>query len=217
MAAQQQAPKDYTRRFNKGGSSGGSTSSSTSSTAKPKGPDNVVHHPPIVLFGLGGFGFGAGILTNIWQVFTTFIALWAMFNVGSGNLNLNWQAFWQRQPVVALICLLIATCAQYFLQLLVFKLDTTWKNERAEGKTRGGALVGATVRIVQQTDIITILSFLAFVVDTVGDFTFISLYTSSIFLIFAYAVALYAFSTLGFVRGIEYLWAGWAAMYKGGK
>ncbi len=198
--------RDYTRQ-----SSGGAGGS------KPKGPDSVVHHPPIVLFALGGFGFAAGVITNLWQVFTTFIALWAMFNAGAGSFTLNWQSFWQQQPIIAAICLLIGCCAQYFLQLLVFKIDTTWKNERAGGKTKSGAMLGAVVHIVQQTDIITILSILAFVVDTVGDFTFISLYTSSIFLIFAYTIALYAFSTLGFVRGIEYLWAGWAAMYGKGR
>lgn len=210
-----QAPRDYTSRF-KGARTGGSASSSTSFAAKPKGPDSVVHHPPAVLFVIGGGGCLCGIATNLWQVFTTFMALWIMFNVGAtpGGGGIG---FWQRQPIIAAICLLIAFCAQYFLQLLVFKIDSGWKKERESGKSSGGAILGSVVHIVQQTDLITILSVLAFVVDTVGDFTFISVYTSSIFLIFAYAVALYAFSTLGFVRGIEYLWAGWAAVYTKGK
>ena len=97
--------------------------------------------------------------------------------------------------MIAGCCLLIATCVQYFLQMLVFKIDKHWRAERADGKSKGGAMFGAAVHIVHQTDIVTILSTMAFIVDTVGDFTFISLYTSNIFLIFAYAVALYAFST----------------------
>ncbi len=205
-----QAPKDYTRRF-KGGSSGGPTSSSTSSTTSSKGPDQTIHHPPLILFGLGGVGGLAGVAANIWQWFTTFIALWAMFNVGTGSFN--WQVFWQRQPAIAAVCLLISFCAQLFLQFLVFRLDSAWKTQYSEGKTKGGAFVGATVQIVQQTDLVTIISILALVVDTVGDFTFIGLYTSSVFLILAYTVSLYALSTLGFVRSIEYLWAGFAAMY----
>ena len=88
------------------------------------------------------------------------------------------------------------------------------RGQVVDSVTRQG-LAGATVQIVQQTDLVTIISVLALIVDTVGDFTFISLYTSSIFLIFAYAVTLYALSTLGFVRSIEYLWAGFAAMYGG--
>ncbi len=54
---------------------------------------------------------------------------------------------------------------------------------------------------------------LAFVIDTLGDFTFIAARTASAdastsaFLVFLYAVALYALSTLAFVRSWEYLWA----------
>src|SRR5438270_2879407 len=99
MTAQQQkqAPKDYTRRF-RGGSSGRSASSTTSttssSTASSKGHDRVIHHPPFVLLGLGILGGGSGILANLWQFFTTFIALWAMFNVGTKAGDLTLQAFW---------------------------------------------------------------------------------------------------------------------------
>jgi hypothetical protein len=209
-----QAPRDYTSRF-KGRSTG--TSSSSTGAASTKGPDKTIHHPPIILIGLGGTGFIAGVLTNLWQMFTTFIALWAIINGGSGNVTLNWQAFWQKQPIIAAICLLIAFCAQLFLQFLVFRLDSAWKTQVGEGKTKSGAMLGASIQIVQQTDLVTVISILALVVDTVGDFTFISLYTSSIFIIFAYSVALYALSTLGFVRSIEYLWAGFAAMYGKGK
>lgn len=216
-STQKQAPRDYTHRFrssSSGGSGGRSTSSNTISSGG-HGPDRIVNHPPIILFGLGGFGFGMGLLTNLWQVFTTFIALWAMFNVG--NNSPNWNAFWGRQPAISAVCILIATCAQYFLQLLVFKIDHGWKNEKSGGKSSGQAMLGSVVHIVQQAELVTILSVLAFIVDTVGDFTFISLYTTSMFIIFAYAASLYAFSTLGFVRGIEYLWAGWAAVYRKGK
>jgi hypothetical protein len=195
--------RNYTTR----NSTNGTTSKQAGATTMH---DTTVNHPPVILFGLGGFGFLAGVLANLWQVGTTFLALWTITNKGNGPTG---NTFWQRQPIISAICLLIATCAQYFLQLLVFRIDTSWKKQREEGKSSGGAMFGSVVHIVQQTDIITILSILAFIVDTVGDFTFISLYTASIFIIFAYAVALYAFSTLGFVRGIEYLWAGWAAVY----
>jgi hypothetical protein len=207
-----QAPKDYTARFK--GSAGASRSTGTTGA---KGPDKTIHHPPIILIGLGLMGFIAGIITNIWQMFTTFIALWAIINGVQGNATLNWGAFWQKQPTIAAICLLIAFCAQLFLQFLVFRLDSAWKTQVADGKAKSAAMLGATVQIVQQTDLVTLISILALVIDTVGDYTFVSLYTSNIFIIFAYAVALYGLSTLGFVRSIEYLWAGFAAMYGKGK
>jgi hypothetical protein len=68
--------RDYTKASSNGNSPGGNT--------KPKGPDEVVYHPPIVLFALGGFGFLADVLTNLCQIGTTFFALWVRFNVGTG-------------------------------------------------------------------------------------------------------------------------------------
>jgi hypothetical protein len=209
--SQQSTPRDYTSRFK-----GGSGSQARASTASSKGPDATIHHPPAVLIGLGSIGGLAGIAANLWQWFTTFIALWTMFNIGANTYDV--RSFWQRQPAIASVCLLISFCAQLFLQFLVFRLDSAWKTQYSEGgKSKAGAFMGATVQIVQQTDLVTLISIGALIVDTVGDFTFISLYTSNIFLILTYAVALYALSTLGFVRSIEYLWAGFAAMYGRGK
>src|SRR5258708_6203960 len=82
----------------------------------------------------------------------------------------------------------------------------------------GKAARDAVVEVVQQTDLVLIWSLLGFIVDTVGDYTFISLYTggtdagTAIFLIFIYSVALYALSTIGFVRSLEYVWSGFAAV-----
>src|SRR5258708_39515158 len=100
---------------------------------------------------------------------------------------------------------------------LVFRLDKTWKKSKAAGESTGKAARDAVVEVVQQTDLVLIWSLLGFVVDTVGDYTFISLYTvlvaatTAIFLIFVYAVALYALSTIGFVRALEYVWSGFVA------
>jgi hypothetical protein len=49
---------------------------------------------------------------------------------------------------------------------------------------------------------------LGFIADTVGDYTFISLYSSDFFLQFMYGTALYASSTIMLARAIEYIWAG---------
>jgi hypothetical protein len=67
---------DYTKASSNGNSAG--------SNRKAKGSAEAVHHPPIVLFALGSFGFLAGVLTNLWQMSTTFFALWVRFTVGTG-------------------------------------------------------------------------------------------------------------------------------------
>jgi hypothetical protein len=120
--------------------------------------------------------------------------------------------------VLFAICGLISFSFQLALMFLVFRLDKTWKKNKAQGESSGKAARDAVVEIVQQTDLVLIWSLLGFVVDTVGDYTFISLYTgntdtvTAIFLIFMYAVALYALSTIGFVRSLEYVWSGFAAV-----
>lgn len=204
--SQQTTPRDYTQRFK------GSTTRLTGKPLQDKLPDETVHLPPIALFALGGIGVLAGILTNIWQMITTFVAFWSMFNPQARPFD------FQRQPVIVAICGLIAFSFQLALMFLVFRLDKTWKKNKATGESPSKAARDAVVEVVQQTDLVLIWSLLGFVVDTIGDYTFINLYTGSvdattaIFLIFIYAVALYALSTIGFVRSLEYVWSGFAAV-----
>lgn len=209
MKTQQQAPKDYTQRF-KGRGKGGD-GQGRGKTAFDKLPDDTVHLPPVALFALGGIGVLAGIICNLWQMVTTFVAFWSMFSPKGKPFS------FQSQPIVIAICALIAFSFQLALMFLVFRLDKAWKRNKASGGG-GNAAKDAVVEVVQQVDLILIWSLLGFVVDTVGDYTFISLYTggadplTSIFLIFIYAVALYALSTIGFVRSLEYVWSGFAAV-----
>ncbi|HEY6406254.1 MAG TPA: hypothetical protein VIY29_02180 [Ktedonobacteraceae bacterium] len=206
----QQAPKDYTQHF-KGSSSATGRPGGKNSMAD-KLPDETVHLPPIALFALGGAGTIAGILTNIWQMITTFVAFWVLFSPKGRAID------FQKQPVLIIICVMIAFSFQLALAFLVFRLDHAWKRNKVETEYSGRAARAAVVEVVQQTDLILLWSLLGFVVDTVGDYTFISLYTAgtdwatSAFLIFIYAVALYALSTIGFVRSLEYVWAGFSAV-----
>ncbi len=55
---------------------------------------------------------------------------------------------------------------------------------------------------------------LGFIADTVGDYTFLNIYTDNWFLLFMYGCALYASTTIMFARSIEYLWAGFVALEK---
>lgn len=206
MAQQQEVPKDYTQRYsNSGGAKQGKSFAD-------KMPDETIHLPPIALFLLGGIGAVAGVLANIWQCITTFIAFWSMFNPKATPVD------FQRQPAIMGICTLIAFSFQLALLFLVFRLDKKWKQNKAAGESAGKAARDAVVEVIQQTDLILIWSLLGFVVDTVGDYTFVSLFTASldattgIFLIFIYAAALYSLSTIGFARSLEYLWAGFASI-----
>lgn len=116
------------------------------------------------------------------------------------------------------ICFLIAFSFQFALLFLVFRLDTKWKKQQTGGTAgkKKGTMRNygyAAIEVVQQLGLFAIWVGLAFVIDTLGDYTFIAARTvaadasTSAFLIFLYAVALYSLSTLAFVRSIEYLWA----------
>jgi hypothetical protein len=184
-------------------------------------PDQTIHHPPGAMFTIGVLGVLAGIGTNVWQMITTFTAFWTMFNPKGSAVDPG------KQPVVFIICGLIAVSFQFALMMLVFRLDTTWKKHKVTGQgsghaqAQGNKLVqqfkSTAVEVVQHVSLVTIWGALGFVVDTIGDYTFISVYTGNLdlptaaFIIFCYAVGLYALSTVGFVRSIEYIWAGFAA------
>ena len=179
-------------------------------------PDQTVHQPPGAMFILGGLGILFGFGANIWQLITTFTAFWTMFNPAGTPVNPG------KQPVVFMICGLIALSFQFALMMLVFRLDTTWKKHRVTGtmpavKRTAQQFKSTAVEIVQHVNLVMVWGGLGFVVDTIGDYTFIAVYTAQLdpltssFIIFCYAVGLYALSTIAFVRSIEYLWAGFAA------
>jgi hypothetical protein len=123
-----------------------------------------------------------------------------------------------KQPAIFMICGLIAVSFQFALIMLVFRLDTTWKKHKVTGNTSIKEAARSTaIELVQHVNLVMVWGALGFVVDTIGDYTFIAIYTAlldpvtSTFIIFCYAVGLYALSTIAFVRSIEYLWAGFAA------
>jgi len=173
-------------------------------------PDQTVHQAPGALAVLGWLGVLAGFGSNLWQMYTTISAVYQMFT-GSSTPALN------PGDVTFDICVLIAFSFQFALLFLVFRIDTRWKRQQSGGsgsKRRGLKGYGyAAIEVVQHLGLFAIWVGLAFVIDTLGDYTFIASRTghadatTSAFLIFLYAVALYALSTLAFVRSIEYLWA----------
>lgn len=179
-------------------------------------PDNTVHNPPGAMLTIGWVGVAAGLGANLWQMLTTIFAFLLMFTAGrSSAINLSDVLFW--------ISALIAFSFQFALIMLVFRIDTTWKKHKVNGtgakkqQNVGKALRATAVEVVQQVSLVLVWGALAFVIDTIGDYTFIGSKTATLdettaaFIIFCYAVALYALSTIAFVRSIEYLWAGYAA------
>jgi hypothetical protein len=174
-------------------------------------PDETVHQTPAAMATLGWLGLLAGIGANLWQMYTTISAVYQMFTgstmpvIDFGNITFD-------------ICFLIALSFQLALLFLVFRLDTRWKKQQtggSAGRKKGGmkSYGYAAVEVVQQLGLFAIWVGLAFVIDTLGDFTFIAVRTAtadastSAFLVFLYAVALYSLSTLVLVRAIEYLWS----------
>jgi hypothetical protein len=177
-------------------------------------PDQTVHNPPGAMLTIGWIGVVAGLGGNGWQMLTTIFAFLLLFSAGrEARINLGDVTFW--------ICALIAFSFQFALIMLVFRIDSVWKKHRVNGtgskRHKAGSVRSTAVEVAQQVSLILIWGALAFVIDTIGDYTFIGSKTANLdavtaaFIIFCYAVALYALSTIAFVRSIEYLWAGYAA------
>ena len=176
-------------------------------------PDRTIHHPPIAMYFIGGGGVLLGLATNGWQMFTTFVAFWSLLNPNGTPVDVG------KQPMDFMICALIAVSFQFSLIMLVFRIDTTWKRKTAVNVkgSKGAAFRSTAIEIVQHVNLVMVWGTIGFVVDTVGDYTFVSFYTArldpatAIFVVFLYAIGLYALSTIAFVRSIEFLWAGFRA------
>lgn len=186
------------------------------SSSKPNAsaPDSIVHTPPIVHYFLGLVGILFGFSANLWQVFTTILALVQLMTPSGAKFSfasMGWKLG---------VAVIIACATQFGLTIMVWRIDTTWKRKNAStgsSSQAGQMLKGyglAAVEVVQHVDLVTAWGLISFCVDTVGDFTFVSSVltgiglTQTVFLTFLYAISLYALSTIGFVRSVEYIWAG---------
>jgi hypothetical protein len=182
-------------------------------------PDQTIHNPPGVMFTIGAIGILAGFAGNCWQCVTTFTAYWTMFHP-KGVIRDHGI-----ETALFVICGMMAFSFQFALIMFVFRLDSTWKKHKVSGHAPGLKEYGqakatqfraTAIEVVQHVNLVLIWGALGFIIDTIGDFTFIGIYTqgvdpaTSVFIIFCYAVALYALSTIAFVRSWEYIWAGFA-------
>jgi len=198
------SPKNYTGKHKHGG--GDNTAQGQSL------PDDTIYVPPISMFLLGGGGILVALGANIWQLFTSFTAFFNMFTQGS-----NYQAMKAidragAQPLISIICALIAISFQFAILFLVFRIERDWKNSKAKKQNGVDAAKSTAIEIVQHVPLVLFWGVLGFIADTVGDYTFLNIYTDNWFLLFMYGCALYASSTIMFARSIEYLWAGFVAL-----
>ena len=211
--SQQGSPKNYTARKGAGGTDGGNRGGGKT-TSRQGMPDDTIFVPPISMFLLGGGGILVALGANIWQVFTSFTAFFNMFTQGD-----NYQAMKPidrvgAQPLIAMVCLLIAISFQFAILFLVFRIERDWKSSKSKNQNGVDAAKSTAVELVQHVPLVLFWGVLGFVADTVGDYTFLGIYTDNWFLLFMYGCALYASTTIMFARSIEYLWAGFVALEK---
>ncbi len=200
----QGSPKNYTQRQGTGGK-----------TAPGQHlPDDTVFVPPLSMFLLGGGGILVALGANVWQVFTSFSAFFSMFTQGD-----NYQAMKPldrigAQPLISIVCLFIAVSFQFSILFLVFRIEHDWKNSKSRSASGVDAARSTAVEIVQHVPLVLFWGALGFIADTVGDYTFLNIYTDNWFLLFMYGCALYASTTVMFSRSIEYIWSGFVALEK---
>jgi hypothetical protein len=196
------SPKNYTGKHGRG----------DKTTKGHSLPDDTIFVPPISMFLLGGGGILVALGANVWQVFTSFTAFFTMFTQGS-----NYQAMKAidrvgAQPLISIICALIAISFQFAILFLVFRIERDWKDNKVRNQSGVDAAKSTAIEIVQHIPLVLFWGVLGFIADTVGDYTFLNIYTDNWFLLFMYGCALYASSTIMFTRSIEYLWAGFVAL-----
>ena len=219
MSQHTQTRNYLNRKPSQNGQSGQATTTKAHVKLVRQMPDQTIHNPPGVMFTIGGIGVLAGFAANCWQCVTTFAAFWSMFHP-KGVIRDHGI-----ETVLFVVCGMMAFSFQFALIMFVFRLDTTWKKHKITGNTpslkgygeaKAQQFKATAIELTQHVNLVMIWGGLGFVVDTIGDFTFIALYTigvdpaTSSFIIFCYAVALYALSTIAFVRSWEYIWAGFA-------
>jgi hypothetical protein len=200
---QRGSPKNYTTR-----KQGGADKSAKGQSM----PDDTIFVPPISMFLLGGSGILVALGANIWQVFTSFTAFFSMFTQGSNYRAMKPLDQVGAQPLISIICALIAISFQLAVLFLVFRIERDWKNSKAKKQNGVDAAKSTAIEIVQHVPLVLFWGVLGFIADTVGDYTFLNIYTDNWFLLFMYGCALYASSTIMFARSIEYLWAGFVAL-----
>ncbi len=205
--AQQSTPRSGTEPV-PGASAPSSSRKKSSKAFAQSAPDETIFVPPASMFILGGLGVLVGVGANFWQMFTSFSAFEHIFLTGSIFQHMSSNARDAALPVINIVCALIAISFQLAILFLVFRIERTWKETKAVSGNNAAAAKHTAVEVVQHVPIVLIWGALGFIADTVGDYTFISLYSTDTFILFMYGASLYASSTIMLARAIEYIWSG---------
>src|SRR6266568_5149906 len=204
---QKPPPRDYT------GSLGG-----TAQRQQQQPPDNQdtllnfdggdTHQPPWFVFLLAWIGIGTGFGANALQVYTSNISFHLMIVSDSVYQSMGKAGQAAAEATIQLISFGMSFVFQLGLMFFVFRVKQEFKNTKTQTGAQGMQAVKYTaVAMVDQQKLLLLWTALAFIADTLGDYTFITIYVNSWFVIFMYAAALYAASTILLSRALEKQWA----------
>lgn len=208
--------KDYTSALGGSPSSNANGTSSNGSQKMPKKPQDQLlsfdagstHHPPWFTNGLAWFGIIIGLGGNLLQIYTSDIAYQQLIVTNEVWLRMGKAGQAGAEPVIQLICAGVSVVFQLGLMYFMFRITQEFKNTRAIPGVKGmEAIKHTAVHIIDHQKVLLLWTLIAFVYDTLGDFTFINLYTDDAFSIFIYTAALYAASTILLSKALEKQWA----------
>jgi len=167
-----------------------------------------IHHPPWFTNTLAWMGIVTGALGNVWQVVTSDIAYQHMVVTNSTFMSMAPQGQAGSQLVIQIFSFAVSFIFQLALMYFVFRIAQEMKETKAETGLKGmEAIKHTAVRVIDHQKALLIFTVIAFAYDTLGDYTFITIYANDPFVIFTYAAALYAASTILFSKALEKQWA----------
>ncbi len=207
--------KDYTSTFggtspqpNQQNSQGGGKSTKKPQDQLLSFDAGSTHHPPWFTNGLAWFGIIIGLGGNLLQIYTSDIAYQQLIRTNEVWLRMGKAGQAGAEPVIQLICAGVSVVFQLGLMYFMFRITQEFKNTKAIPGLKGmEAIKHTAVNIIDHQKVLLLWTIIAFVYDTLGDFTFINLYTDDAFSIFIYTAALYAASTILLSKALEKQWA----------
>ncbi len=207
--------KDYTSTFgvssqqsNQQHSPGGSKSTKKLQDQLLSFDAGSTHHPPWFTNGLAWFGIVIGLGGNLLQIYTSDIAYQQLIRTNEVWLRMGKAGQAGAEPVIQLICAGVSIVFQLGLMYFMFRITQEFKNTKAIPGLKGmEAIKHTAVNIIDHQKVLLLWTIIAFAYDTLGDFTFINLYTDDPFSIFIYTAALYAASTILLSKALEKQWA----------
>jgi hypothetical protein len=207
--------KDYTSTFgvsspqsNQQHSSGGGKSTKKLQDQLLSFDAGSTHHPPWFTNGLAWFGIIVGLGGNLLQIYTSDIAYQQLIRTNEVWLRMGKAGQAGAEPVIQLICAGVSVVFQLGLMYFMFRITQEFKNTKAIPGLKGmEAIKHTAVNIIDHQKVLLLWTIIAFAYDTLGDFTFINLYTDDPFSIFIYTAALYAASTILLSKALEKQWA----------